>query len=52
MNTIDPKIMERAQSWLSDQYDAETQQQVRAMLDGDPNELIDSFYRTLEFGTG
>ncbi len=52
MNTIDPKIMERAQSWLSDQYDAETQQQVRAMLDGNPNELIDSFYRTLEFGTG
>lgn len=52
MSNIDPKILERAQSWLSDQYNAETRQQVRAMLDNQSDELIESFYRNLEFGTG
>ena len=34
-------------------YDAETQKAVKAMVENpDKTELIDSFYRTLEFGTG
>ena len=43
-----------AQQWLtSDCYDAETQKGVKALLDNpDKTELIDSFYRSLEFGTG
>lgn len=43
-----------AQSWLtSSVYDAETQAEVRRMIGNeDKTELIDSFYRTLEFGTG
>lgn len=43
-----------AQQWLnSDCYDAETQKGVKALLENpDKTELIDSFYRTLEFGTG
>lgn len=43
-----------AQQWMnSDCYDAETQKSVKALLDNpDKTELIDSFYRTLEFGTG
>lgn len=43
-----------AQQWLnSDCYDAETQKAVKALLENpDKTELIDSFYRTLEFGTG
>lgn len=52
MNNIDPKIIERAQSWLSDLYDEETKNQVRHMLDHDPDELVESFHRNLEFGTG
>lgn len=52
MNNIDPKIIERAQSWLSDLYDEETKKQVRHMLDHDPDELVESFHRNLEFGTG
>jgi Phosphomannomutase len=51
-NTIDPKIMEKAQSWLSSQYDAETRAKVQELIDNNPEELIDSFYRNLEFGTG
>lgn len=43
-----------AEEWMtSDCYDAETQQAVKAMVENtDKTELIDSFYRTLEFGTG
>ncbi|MGM9687562.1 MAG: phospho-sugar mutase [Alloprevotella sp.] len=43
-----------AKQWMtSDCYDAETQQAVKAMVENpDKTELIDSFYRTLEFGTG
>ncbi len=52
MNTVDPKIIERAKSWLTEQYDEETRKSVQNMLDNDPNELTESFYRNLEFGTG
>ncbi len=52
MNNIDPQIIERAKSWLTEQYDEETRKSVQAMLDNDPNELTESFYRNLEFGTG
>ena len=47
------QIMAVAQTWLTDEFDAETQAQVRRMMEAeDKTELIDSFYRTLEFGTG
>lgn len=47
------QIIATAKSWLTDTYDAATQAEVRRMLDAeDKTELIDSFYRTLEFGTG
>ena len=47
------EVTARAQVWLGDAYDAETRAEVRRMLDAeDPTELIDSFYRDLEFGTG
>lgn len=46
-------IEERARKWLSEEYDAATREQVQAMLDADDKtELIESFYRDLEFGTG
>ncbi len=42
-----------AKSWLAESYDVETRQKVNVMLQsGDPKELEDAFYRTLEFGTG
>ena len=46
-------VSEKAQIWLSEAYDAETRAEVQRMLDNpDKTELIDSFYRDLEFGTG
>lgn len=42
-----------ARKWLSPSFDEKTREDVQAMLDNtDKSELIDSFYRSLEFGTG
>ncbi len=47
------EVTAKAQIWLTDGYDAETQAEVRRMLDADDKtELIESFYKDLEFGTG
>ncbi len=47
------QILAIAQTWLDGNYDAETKAQVKRMMEAeDKSELIDSFYRTLEFGTG
>ncbi len=47
------QIMATAQTWLDGNYDAETKAQVKKMMEAeDKTELIESFYRTLEFGTG
>lgn len=47
------QVMATAQTWLDGNYDEETKAQVRAMMEADDKtELIESFYRTLEFGTG
>ena len=44
---------ERAKQWLTPAFDEETRKAVQAMLDNeDKTELIDAFYRDLEFGTG
>ena len=48
----DPKIIERAKTWLSDSYDKETREQVSKMLAEESTELTDAFYKDLEFGTG
>ncbi len=45
-------ITQIAKSWLSDEYDLKTREQVQALLDADGEELVDSFYKDLEFGTG
>lgn len=49
---IDPQIIEKARLWLSPSFDDDTRQQVQYLLDNDPAELAESFYRNLEFGTG
>lgn len=47
------QCQERAQQWLTPAFDEETQNKVRQMLaNEDKTELIESFYKTLEFGTG
>ena len=46
-------VTEKAEKWLGPQYDEQTRVEVKAMLDADDKtELIESFYKDLEFGTG
>ena len=53
MTTIDPNIIAKAQSWLNSNIDEKSKDEIQALLDApDKTELIDSFYRDLEFGTG
>jgi phosphoglucomutase len=47
------QVQTKANSWLSDDYDVDTRKQVRDLLDKeDATDLIEAFYRDLEFGTG
>ena len=45
-------ILETAKSWLTDFFDPEIKTEIQRLLEKDQNELQDSFYRNLEFGTG
>ncbi len=44
--------LERAKQWLSDKYDEQTRREVQRMIDENSEELVDAFYKDLEFGTG
>ncbi|MDL2242027.1 phospho-sugar mutase [Bacteroidales bacterium OttesenSCG-928-L03] len=47
------QVRAKAESWLRPEYDEETRTKVQELLDReDPTELIESFYKDLEFGTG
>ncbi|MFV0396506.1 MAG: phospho-sugar mutase [Bacteroidales bacterium] len=47
------EVIAKAQTWLGKEYDEETRSDVQRMLDAeDKTELIESFYKDLEFGTG
>ena len=49
---MEQNILERAQLWLREDFDEETRRQVREMIENNPQEVIESFYQDLEFGTG
>ncbi|MCK0156941.1 phospho-sugar mutase [Cellulophaga sp. F20128] len=45
-------IIQAAQTWLTDTFDSETKTKVENLIKNDQEELKDSFYKDLEFGTG
>jgi len=49
---IEKEILAKAEQWLKQPFDAETQAIVQQLLDSDAAQLQDSFYKDLEFGTG
>ena len=52
-NALLTEVIAKAQGWLDGNYNDETKTDIRRMLDSeDKTELIESFYRNLEFGTG
>ena len=51
--TIDPTAQTEIDRWLAGPYDDDTKTAIRQLQDtGNTTELTDSFYRSLEFGTG
>ena len=53
MQELDATVQQKVNTWLNGNYDADVKQQIRKMLDDKAyNDLTDSFYKDLEFGTG
>jgi len=46
------EIRSKAEQWLGPEFNEETRNEVREMLDKDEKKLVDAFYQDLEFGTG
>jgi phosphoglucomutase len=46
------EIRAKAEAWLSSEFNDETRNEVRLMLENDEKKLVDAFYQDLEFGTG
>ena len=52
-NTLLTEVLAKAQIWLNGNYNEETKTDIHRMINADDkSELIESFYRDLEFGTG
>ncbi len=49
---VDPKILARANQWLTPFFDPATQHTIKELIAFEPETLEDSFYKNLEFGTG
>ena len=49
---VNQVVLEKAKSWLGEGFDSETKENVKKMIAKNDNELIESFYKNLEFGTG
>jgi phosphoglucomutase len=52
MTQIKPEILNKAKEWLSDNFDSETQKEVNSLIENNPKELEESFYKNAAFGTG
>ena len=51
--TLLMQVTQKAEGWLAGNYDEETKKEVEKMLENeDKSQLIDAFYKELEFGTG
>lgn len=46
------EILDRAKVWLSDTFDAQTQEEIQQLINVQSEDLADRFYKDLEFGTG
>ncbi|MCR8668567.1 phospho-sugar mutase [Aestuariibaculum sp. M13] len=49
---IEPKILDRINTWLTPTFDEETQDFIKNSIAHNPKDIQESFYKDLEFGTG
>lgn len=50
--TMENVVKTGVEKWLSGSYDEQTKSEIRRLIAHDEKELTESFYRSLEFGTG
>jgi len=51
-NEMLEQVKTKANAWLNGNYNEETKQQIRDLMENNEAELIECFYKDLEFGTG
>ncbi|HRX92537.1 MAG TPA: phospho-sugar mutase, partial [Chitinophagaceae bacterium] len=49
---MDAAIQSKIDTWLNGNYDEATKEEINRLQKENPNELVDAFYKSLEFGTG
>ena len=49
---MDTNTEQKVNTWLQGNYDEATKAEIRRMQQESPDELMESFYKNLEFGTG
>ena len=47
-----PEILAKAKTWLTDIFDVDTHKEINHLIENDPAELEESFYKNAAFGTG
>ena len=52
VNELEQQVLAKARKWLEGDYDEATKKQVKWLMENDMKELVESFYKDLEFGTG
>ena len=45
-------ILDKAKLWLTSTFDTETQTEIQNLINNNPDDLADRFYKDMEFGTG
>jgi len=45
-------VLDKAKQWLTPIFDSETQLEIKDLIDNNPKDLTDRFYKEMEFGTG
>ncbi|UZR95369.1 phospho-sugar mutase [Chondrinema litorale] len=49
---LDASLEAKIDTWLNGNYDSDTKDRIRDLKQNNEDEIIDSFYKSLEFGTG
>ena len=49
---MENELSKRVDAWLTPTFDQDTQIQIKNLISSNPNDLKESFYRDLDFGTG
>jgi len=47
-----PEILQKAEVWLTETFDTDTKSEINRLIESNPKELEESFYKNAEFGTG